>query len=203
MLTDDINDLIKYSHDTLRHTNTLMPFELDVSLSMMDISRLTHGLYTPDHQKKTFPATICSVKETGATLNLFSTGKIVVGGLNSDFHTILSTELFRYTLNAHYPQGGRIIRLKSNDKTNDVYAFQTKHTIDVKSYYKHNKHNTKITGKFNNISTKIGKDGEDTSFTLIIFATGKINVIGVRRHCVNIKEVVANTIRMLYPYFIH
>jgi TATA-box binding protein (TBP) (component of TFIID and TFIIIB) len=193
---------LEFSMKSLRHTNTLMPFELNVYMSMADISRITHGSFTPDLQRKTFPATICVNKETGATLNLFRTGKIVVGGLNSDFHTLISAELFRYLVNCRLPLNYISIKMSRDDKTNDVYAFETLYKINVYEYYQHNKHNTKVTGKFNNISTKIGKEGEKTTFTLIIFATGCINVIGIRRDHVNINDVVINTLIMLDQYFV-
>lgn len=194
--------LLDYSYKSLRHTNTLMTFELDISISMSDMSRLIHGSYTSDLHKKTFPATICTNKETGGTLNLFTTGKIVIGGLNSDFHTILSAELFLYRINSCLPVNAKLVTMQKQPKTNDVYTFWTLYKIDVQRYYEDNKHNTKVTGKFDNISTKIGQDSDQRKVSLIIFATGKINVIGIRREVIDISFVLENSLKMLTNYFI-
>lgn len=187
----------------IRHTNTLMTFELDVEIPMTVISRLVHGSFIPDLHRKSFPSVTCTLHETGATLNIFRTGKIVVGGLNSDFLTLLSAELCRYVVNCARPPNAPIVQMKCDEtKTNDVWTFDLKQKLDVIRYCGDNKENTKITGKFNNVSTKIGQEGEKDSFTLIIFATGVVNVIGVYRGYVDIYEVAKNTESMLTPYII-
>lgn len=142
------------------------------------------------------------MKETGASLCLFETGMIVVGGLNSDVLTRISADLYCHLVNSRAPLGSRLATVVSYDKTNDVYAFKLGCRIDIKRYYEDNKHNTTVTGKFNSVSTKMGEDRDKRSFTLIIFASGRINVIGIRRSQVDKDKVHHDTPLMLKPYMI-
>lgn len=169
----------------MRLTNSLMSFDTGIRASNKWLSWLTMGSHDETAGKKAFPSIVFRVSETNATVNLFATGRAVVGGLNSDFHTMLTADWICYLINTNLPPDATQMAVVRRRKcSNDVYAIDLGRRIRIYDLYYDNKLNTKKTGRFDSIRMRFGS--KKKGFTVTVFGTGKLNIIGIRdRTCVD------------------
>jgi len=170
-----------------RRTNTLLTFHCGWQCDPVWLSWLTHGqrddprVYgsaSPALRKhKSFPSVVCRVAETGATVNLFAKGKGVVSGLPSDFLALLSAEWIVHLMNARPPADQtRPAEVRVVATRSDAYAIDLGTRIDTRRLYEEHKAVAVITRHFESVRLRHA----EPKFTVIAFASGKLNVIGCR-----------------------
>jgi len=167
-----------------RRTNTLLTFRTGWACSPVWLSWLTFGqrddsgtAERPAAKRKSFPSVVVGVAETGATVNLFSNGKGVVGGLRSDFYTLLSAEWVVHLMNRYAPpEQTRPAQMRLSDSRSDVYAIDLGRRIDTRRLYEDHKATAVVTRHFESVRLR----HTDPGFTITVFGSGKLNVIGCR-----------------------
>lgn len=158
-------------------TNTLFSFDTGVQLSGKELSWLTLGKHDETAGRKSFKSWVFKCKETRGTINLFSTGKGVIGGLNSDFHTRLTADWACYLINRHATRDdqARLATVTPLKADNDVYHMNLGKAVDIYRLHRDYKSIAVIDEKpFNKV--RLVTDG----YTISVYPSGKVGLIGVQ-----------------------